>query len=850
MFLERIADRLASAALRHSRAILITAGIIGIIALGFAARLRFDPDILNLVPQENEEVNEFRQVLGELGTIDYHLLVLRIPPGRDYTDYEPLVESIGTRLLQSPLITSATWRLPDPLDYLDLVLPHALLFLDPPHLDQVREKLSDEGIRASVAQNRAMLQTPQGSAMEPLVRYDPFRLLPVYLDQFRAAAGGFRIDTASGYYLSEDHRLLLILTKPVRPAQDVPFGRTLVAETSRITSEALAEFRKTAEPGVPLPKIETTGGYAIATTDADLIQKDVIANVLFSFFGVLLLFLYGFRRVASLGYAAIPMALALAVTFGLASIIFGVLSSASAGFAALLAGLGIDFNTVLYGRYVDERNRGAGMAEALRTTLRHTFPSVVIAATTTAATFFAFLMTDFRGMTQMGTLTGIGILLFLVSVAFVLPALIVANEGVTRTRKAPRLFHHSFHSEKLVAFSIRRPRTVIWAWVVFILISLAFATRIRFSDNIQNLRAGGNRGVEIQEELTRTFGQSFNSMMLVFYGETPEEAIEKSYAVLPELDQLVRAKAIASYQSLATFLPPVDRQLQTIATIRGSGAAFDASRIEPAFRAALETEGFRPALYDGYLENFRRALAPERPLQARDILTTDASSLTSRFLHETKDGWMSVVHLYPVGGRWPREVPPPLLELGERHPDAVLTGINLVSGALRRIVRSDATRATAAGTLFVFLLMVVGFRSVRLALLSFVPFATGATGMIGFMAVMGLEFNFMNVFVGLMIVGVATDYAIYMLKRWKEDHDMFTDGGAAETAKSIAMAAITTIVGYGSFAISHYPGLRSIGYASTFGIGLSALSTVTLLPAILYLVRLREGRPPVFPEAD
>jgi predicted RND superfamily exporter protein len=49
------------------------------------------------------------------------------------------------------------------------------------------------------------------------------------------------------------------------------------------------------------------------------------------------------------------------------------------------------------------------------------------------------------------------------------------------------------------------------------------------------------------------------------------------------------------------------------------------------------------------------------------------------------------------------------------------------------------------------------------------------------------------------------------------------------------MAALTAIVGYGSFAFSHYPGLRSIGYASTFGIGLSGLAAITLLPAILVL---------------
>jgi predicted RND superfamily exporter protein len=53
---------------------------------------------------------------------------------------------------------------------------------------------------------------------------------------------------------------------------------------------------------------------------------------------------------------------------------------------------------------------------------------------------------------------------------------------------------------------------------------------------------------------------------------------------------------------------------------------------------------------------------------------------------------------------------------------------------------------------------------------------------------------------------------------------------------------LTAIVGYGSFALSHYPGLRSIGYASFFGIGLSGLAAVTLLPAILVRKRLKDER--------
>jgi hypothetical protein len=104
------------------------------------------------------------------------------------------------------------------------------------------------------------------------------------------------------------------------------------------------------------------------------------------------------------------------------------------------------------------------------------------------------------------------------------------------------------------------------------------------------------------------------------------------------------------------------------------------------------------------------------------------------------------------------------------------------------------------------------------------------------MALFGLQFNFMNIFVGLMIIGCGTDYAVYIIHRYDENPAEFGET-ARETGKAVVTAALTTVVGYGSFALSHYPGLRSIGYASFFGIFFSGLAAITLLPAILMLLR-------------
>ncbi|HET7436937.1 MAG TPA: MMPL family transporter [Thermoanaerobaculia bacterium] len=834
---DRILHAIAKLCLRHSKLIAMVAAIVAVLALLGATRLSFDPDLLNLIPQNNRQVNDFRKILRDLGTLDSHVIVFEMPKGADVGAYEPLIESIADGYRKSTRIQEVNYRIPNPLDFVEIILPRALLFLTPAEVDEVAAKLSDQGIREAVARNKSILQTPQALAMKQLVRYDPFNLAPVFLKKFNTASGGFKIDASSGYYLSADHTLLLMLTKPKSAAQNVPFAKALLAEGSVIEARALRDFQKS-NPHLALPTISHTGGYTIATGDADLIKQDIIINVLGSFFGVLGLFLYAFRRSAALFYASLPMALGLALTFGIAGVVYGQLSSASAGFAALLAGLGIDFITVIYGRYVDERNRGLTMTHALVIAIRSTVPGVFIAAVTTAATFYAFLATDFRGMTQLGFLTGTGILFFLVCVVLLLPALIVLTER-QEAKRAPKLYLHSFGSAKLIGAAIRRPKMTVILWAAFTVLAGLMATQVRFSDNVQDLRAKGNPGVVNQEKITKKFGQSFEFMMYVIEGKSLDDVITRTHAATRDLTPLVASKTIGSYQSIATFLPPRDQQLAVMQRLQaGRADAFNFDRINNTFRAALVENGFKPEAYDSYMELFAQTLAPKEPISIQTLGNADLLNLTSRFVKQTADGWISVIYVYPTGGRWPREVPKALLDVPDRHPGDILTGINLVSGTLRRIVRADAVRSTLLGFAAVAILMLLSFRNLKMALLAFVPFLAGAAGMMGLMALLALEFNFMNVFVALMIIGCATDYAVYMQQRYLEDPANY-ERTAPETGKAVVMAALTTIVGYGSFAISHYPGLRSIGYASTFGIGLSGLAAITLLPAILVMSRRR-----------
>ena len=83
---------------------------------------------------------------------------------------------------------------------------------------------------------------------------------------------------------------------------------------------------------------------------------------------------------------------------------------------------------------------------------------VVLGALTTSATFYAFLITDFTGLYQMGLIVGTGIVFCLLAVLFLVPAMIGWSEEHHRKRESePRLHIFAFGVERVTRIAMRHP---------------------------------------------------------------------------------------------------------------------------------------------------------------------------------------------------------------------------------------------------------------------------------------------------------------------------------------------------------------------------------------------------------
>jgi len=227
------------------------------------------------------------------------------------------------------------------------------------------------------------------------------------------------------------------------------------------------------------------------------------------------------------------------------------------------------------------------------------------------------------------------------------------------------------------------------------------------------------------------------------------------------------------------------------------------------------------------------------PITPATLSETSLGHFLNRFLTETETGAAAVVHAYPAPDRLLSDLPPGLQAVMDANPDARLAGPIAVTNELKVIVKRDAFIALTIGTIIVFLMLALELGGWRHGLLALIPLIAGVIWMLGTMSMLGLPTNYMNIFVFTMIVGIGVDYGIHLIHRLNETNRV---EALAATSRTIVVAALTTVLGFGSLITSHYPGLRSMGITAILGAVYTALAAIVLLPALASIPESQKKR--------
>jgi predicted exporter len=813
---------------RRHRAVVVlgTLCLAGVSVAGMLG-LRFDTDVLGLLPREGRIVPAFRTYIEAFGSVDDLYIVLTAPPGRQIREYSADVEAVADRVRQLPAITRVDTGLVDPSRDLTWLADRRLLLLstDDGRLERALDRFHGEALRESLRQRRSLLTVPSPSVVQ-MVRYDPLALFDLLREELGTSQAGVNLGATEGGYISADGRSRLLIAKPSAPPFDAEFSRRLMTSVESSTAVALQSAqREGGDEERPPLQVQFAGGHRIAVETESVIRRESIMNTAGSLALILPLLFVVFRSPWLVVVGSIPSAVSLLLVLGMLGAAAATLSAAATASSAMLFGLGVDGVVLLYVAYTHAVRSGSE-PEAAIDGLSGPAASMLLGMWTTAATFYGLKFVDFPSLEQLGTLIGHSMVLCGILTLVLVPALLPRR----RRSSAAATPGRALSMPRFAAWIDRRRRAIAWAAAGVTVLMAVAATGLRINPTLERLRSV-TPGAAFLQQIGPMFGLPDDVYVIVASGTDLEPLLVANERLRAALKAALPG---APLQAPSILIPSEDTQRARQERIRAR--AGDAAAVAAGLAEAERAEGFRPGSFDPFRERLTSMLAPDLRLSYDGFTSHGLGDVMSRFVVRQGDRWLLASYVFPAR---PEDVATLEHTVAAADPTAILTGLPLVNRELGDRFLPEFVKGLSIGTLIVAVLVLAAFRDWRLSLLAMVPTAIGLIWAAGALAIAGATLDLFALFAVVTFVGIGVDYGIHLVHRYQERGD--APRAVAELAPVILVAALITLLGYGTLVMSSYPPLRSIGLVSAVSIATLAAASLFVLPAILSVLTRRRS---------
>jgi predicted exporter len=790
---------------------LLVASFVGI------RRLAFDTDVLSLLPRDGHAIPAFRSFLARFGSLDQLFVVLTAPEGHGIGEYREEVDAWTAALRSAPEIVTVDAGVLDRSRDLSWLGDRQLLLLGGSTLDAALARFEPAGMGAAVADSRELLAAGAGQA-GTIVQQDPLGIYALLRKQLGSGEAGLNLSETG--YVTPDGRGRLLIAKPARPPYDASFSRALFGRLRQLEQTVTAGTRSRSEtsdpsedePRPPL-KVEFVGGYAIALETEAIVKRESIMNSVGSLALIVPLLFIIFRSAWLAALGAVPSALSLAVTLGAMGFAGLTLSAAATGAAAMLFGLGVDGVVLVYVTYRLGLAGGLTPGAAIAGTSGPSV-SMLLGMLTTAATFLGLMFVDFPSLQELGRLIGYSMALCGVFTLVLVPALL--------PRRAPRAAVRSISLPGLAGWIVKRHRIVLAGAAVVTMVLGGAAVRLRINPSLERLRSTTG-AADVERRISAAFGLPGDVYVVLAEGTNLDALLTANERLVARVRTRLGDTAM---QAPSTLLPSEGAQAARARALREAGLtpAVVHARLVDTARSA----GFRPDAFAPFDARLPRLLDSEQRLTYEGYVVHGFEDLIGRLVHHDPGGaWTLATYVYPQSAADAAA----LRSIVEQDPSMVLTGLPAVNGELAQRFLPQFLRGLFVGTIAVVLMVALAFRSWKLSTLALLPTAIGLVWTAGLLGLGRVELDLFAVFTVVTFVGIGVDYGIHLVHHYHEHHD--APRAVEELAPVILVAALMTLLGYGTLVTSTYPPLRSIGLVSVISVVALAAASVLVLPALL-----------------
>jgi hypothetical protein len=602
-------------------------------------------------------------------------------------------------------------------------------------------------------------------------------------------------------------------------------------------------------------RVRLSGSVPMADEEFATVREGALANVIVTIIVVLVILWLALRSARIIVAVFINLFVGLALTAALGLLLVGALNMISVAFAVLFVGLGVDFGIQFSVRYRAERHDVPKLRPALAQAAGKIGVPLTLAASAVAAGFLSFLPTDYRGVSELGQIAGMGMLIAYGTSITLLPALItVLNppgepDSIGYRALAPI---DRFLQNYRVPVIVGTLMVAVAGSPLLYFLTFDFDPihlRSHETESISTLLdLGGDPRVGIHsinviapslDEATATAERLRNvpqvSQATTLLSFVPQDQ-DKKLALIKDLgrrlgqglQQPASSKPPSDAENVAALNSIADQLNKIAGNAPGPGAAAAKRLAAGSVKLARADEATRARAQTGFVVPLETDVAQLRGFLSAERISKDNLPQALKRLWVAPDG-RARVEIVPKGNTNDTEV----LRSFAR---AILTIYPNATGGPISILESGRTVVTAFFEAGFYALVVIGIllwivlRRFGDVLLTLVPLLLAGIVTLEICVLIGMPLNFANIIALPLLLGVGVAFKIYYIMAWRSGR---TNLLQSSLTRAVIWSALTTATAFGSLWLSRHPGTSSMGKLLALSLVCTLAAAVLFQPALM-----------------
>lgn len=788
----------------------------------YATQIYLEEDINKMLPSSKNPDGTTKLAFADLKIKDKTFLLFE-SKGADADSLiavcDAFLETLNTRnaALDSAdqLLDDVFATLPEDLMYdgIDYVMAHLPNFIDTAVYRGIDTLLNEEKMQAQMEANREAFSSPLGQMFPELIQMDPVGVRNVLMDQMKDVMGaGTSYTIYQNHFFTPDTTVCIVFITPHFSSTNTGQGALLF----QIFNEEIENFGARA----PNVKISYNGATAYGAYNSWQTKADLKNTVMGSMLVVLLVIFLCFRNWNTIPLLILPVVFG--TCFGLAMMYFirGQFSLLALGIGAIILGVALSYvlHVLTHYKYVSDPIQ----------VLRDQVKPVLLGCITTIGSFLGLIFVNLDLLKDFGmfaTFAIVGTTLF--ALAY-LPQFFNPRKN-KRNRRAFAII------DKINVYPFDKSKPLIIIIAVLALTCVGFWVfgfdKSYMDADMRNIGYFPDH-IMYSEEVQRIKTQSGDKQQyFATSGETMEEAIGHFSEMAAKLDSLQQIGLVHGYTHTDELFVPLTVQQERIDAWQAYWNEDRLAQIRALINKTAPKAGLNPEAFETF---FEKATSNEWEPDALYEANIIPFGFQSTLMEQSYGGgylcFSSVMCERDSVRSNTTDYHRICDAIGNEPHMMVLDTYYYTSDALVQL-NDDFNVLQWVSMIFVFIVLLLSFRSFKLSLLGFMPIIVSWLVVLGAMVIFNVKFNLINIIISTFIFGIGVDYSIFVMNGLLGSEKDVLLLSYHKTA--ILFSAVALIVSVGSMIFAKHPAINSVGFATLVGM-VSAVVIAYVIQPFLY----------------